>query len=169
MFDLVHKNVYNIWILSEHKNNLINNLALRSISKTVNPINTNESSQRIKKEHEKSQKGSAKMLQDLLNLRPMAAKDIVSKYKKFHKIPKKIIEENYNFSLENGILHETLLKFPEVLAESDIPLKMSQLKEMPYDINITTPLLSLTYKFLEKYFKETDRIALVSKLLEVAT
>lgn len=157
-------------MLLRHRGTIINNLVLRCLSKTVISTNTDESFKHTKKEHEASQKGSAQILQNLLGLRPMVARDIVSKYKNFHKIPKRVIEENYKYSLENGILQETLQKLPQVLAESEIPLKTSHLKGISYDINITTPLLSLTYKCLRTYFNKetkTDRIALISELLEV--
>ncbi|XP_018578179.1 transcription termination factor, mitochondrial [Anoplophora glabripennis] len=150
---------------------VINNLPSRlrflsSIKKKSTKIH--ESLNSIKVDDKASRSGSAKILEKLLGFKSIIAKDIVLKNKKFHKISVNTIVYNFTCSLENGILPVTLEQFPEVLAELDLPLKISELKELPYDVNITAPLLSLPYQRLKTYTNgeiETNRIALISEIL----
>ncbi|KAJ8920778.1 hypothetical protein NQ315_004919, partial [Exocentrus adspersus] len=110
------------------------------------------------------------MLQELLGIGSIVSRDISMKFKKFHTISQHTIQENFEYCIKNGISQKTLQKYPEVLADTDIPLKILEIRRIPYDINITTPLLSLPYKRLQTFVDEefkNNRISSISNLLEV--
>ncbi|XP_023012057.2 mitochondrial transcription termination factor [Leptinotarsa decemlineata] len=109
-------------------------------------------------------------LKDLFNLQTPEANEIFGKYKKFAKTSTNCINENYSSCIGLGISKNTLLKYPGILAEENISLKVMTLKSLPLSINITAPLLLLNYNVLCNFvFKEVveGRIKIISRLFQV--
>ncbi|KAJ8951185.1 hypothetical protein NQ314_007725 [Rhamnusium bicolor] len=149
-----------------------NYLPAKTFSQAITPNKVQETPLYMKRDEDYkiTKKRVMKKLEELLNIRPYIAKEIVSKYKNFLKVSGIDISENYYSCLTNAITKITLIKFPEVLAASDISSKINELKKLPYDINESTPLLSLTYNKIKVFVAqeiEVRRIARISKALKV--
>ncbi|KAG5889013.1 hypothetical protein JTB14_033942 [Gonioctena quinquepunctata] len=124
-----------------------------------------------KDEHYKiCKKNAIKKLQELFNFRPFEASEIVSRNDKFFKIPTYNIGENYYSCVNQGITKYTMMKYPGILAESDVPAKIKTLKSLPLDINSTAPLILLNASTLINFIAKeviVGRIEIIAKLLEV--
>lgn len=131
----------------------------------------------LKRDHEfrMTKKGTIETLQQLLQLKPFDALNVVTDCKHFKKISRATLKNNYKIYIQNGITNETLLKYPEVLTVLDTEQKLELIKKLEYDLNEVVVLVLLSVPSLIKFVQselEMDnlnsrRIATLSTLLQV--
>lgn len=120
-------------------------------------------------------KYAVKNLEQLLDIKKITALDIANKYKKLSLVNGKTMTANLTLCKEAGISRDTLLKYPEILAQKSLQYKLGLLKQLPFDINTVAPLLNMETKslkgFVESYsldreeYGEGGRIGYLSELL----
>lgn len=119
---------------------------------------------------------TVKNLEKLLSVKKIVALDIANRYKKLSLVNGKKMATNLTVCKDAGISKETLLKHPEILAQTNLEHKIELLKELPFSITTLAPLLNLETKhlkgFLESYtserstYGEGGRIGYLSELLQ---
>lgn len=113
---------------------------------------------------------SVRKLQELFNLRKLIAYNILLEHKKLAECSANEINQTFNSLIDAGITKGYLKKHIAVLGLSNVNEKICLLKELPYTINDTVPLLLLNIKLLYRFVnqeKTQNRIRFFSELLKV--
>ncbi|CAH1114322.1 unnamed protein product, partial [Psylliodes chrysocephalus] len=97
---------------------------------------------------------ASKKLQELLNVNAYRASCMVSNHTNLTKLSTEELEKNYHFCLENGLSKETLLAYPNILSDTALIPKVRNLKLLPYDINVSAPLLLIPLKRFMGFLNE---------------
>lgn len=114
-------------------------------------------------------KHSAQKLEELFDIRRYDALEIVSNNKKLCNVPDTHIQNNYNIFVNRNIKAKQLLQFPEALAAENVEQKLKDLKNLPFEIEKTFPLVALkTIQVLRVINEEkcNKRIEHISSLLD---
>lgn len=115
---------------------------------------------------------ASKKLQELLNVNAYRASCMVSNHTNLTKLSTEELEKNYHFCLENGLSKETLLAYPNILSDTALIPKVRNLKLLPYDINVSAPLLLIPLKRFMGFLNEelaVKRIEEYKNLFQVKT
>lgn len=113
---------------------------------------------------------TVKKLQELFNIRESTASNIIHDHKIFLTASVDEIDKTYRTCLDAGIAKKNLLCYVDVLTISYISDKIELLKKLPYDLNITVPLLVLDEKLLKTFVVQEiseKRIKHLGKLFNV--
>lgn len=123
-------------------------------------------------------KHTIKKLENLLGIRTFTAMNIADKYKKLSLVNGKVLSDNFEMCIEAGLTKNTIMKYPEILSQKDLNMKIDLLRDLPLKINDRASLLLLNYKalsnFVEHYKKEYDdeyrlgRIEILGEILEMS-
>ncbi|CAG9838090.1 unnamed protein product [Diabrotica balteata] len=93
----------------------------------------------------------SKKLQDILNIRAIKAHTIVTNSTLFSKVSPQDIENNYKLGLSNHLTVENFKMYPNILADQSLSLKLEVLKMLPFNFNVTAPLLLVNYAKLKTF------------------
>lgn len=150
----------------------------RLFSKAKKPTNAAETPVYSKntEEYAFGKRFTVKNLEQLLSVKKITALDIANKYKKLSLVNGKKMATNFTLCKEAGLTKETLLKYPEILAQTNLDYKLSLVKQLSFDMNVVAPLLNVETKnlkgFIESFASEREvygkggRIGYLSELLQ---
>lgn len=113
---------------------------------------------------------TVKKLQELFDIRESTASNIIHDHQIFLGVTANEIDTTYRTCINAGITKENLQRYVEVLTISCISAKIELLKEIPYDLNTTMPLLVLPEKLLKTFVVQEiseKRIKYLAKLFNV--
>lgn len=116
-----------------------------------------------------SLRDKAKVLYKLFDIRLLHAMDIISRYKCYQTTPVQIITKNFELVKREGIPTKTIMRYPEVIGQNNLELKLELLKKLPCDVHKTYPLLNVTLNVADKFFNQESlaRIQFYSRLFKV--
>ncbi|KAF5273588.1 hypothetical protein FQR65_LT04586 [Abscondita terminalis] len=114
-------------------------------------------------DYKKGKKFAVARLEELFQIHHTKAIEIAMRFKKIHKVMNKVLSENYHVLKSYNIDDEIILEYLDLLAENNIEDKLKFLKQLPFKLNDTAPLLLLTYKdFIFLVKRELDGEARLS-------
>lgn len=126
---------------------------------------------KIDDDHAFGKKYTIKKLEELLKIRTFAALDIANKHKKLSLVNGKMMTKSFQLLQDAGVTIETILKYPLILADREIEMKITLLRLLPYDINVVAAFFYFDSKNLANFVqkeKREGRIARFSKALQVS-
>lgn len=116
-------------------------------------------------------------LQKIFNISTVEAKALITMNPRFRKCTNEMIDRNYKLYQSEGISHDIIRKYLNILTLPDAEDKIKIIKNLSIDLNKTAPLLMATVKILKKMVREAEsersqvpygsRIILLSKKLDV--
>lgn len=124
-------------------------------------------------------KHTIKKLEQLLGITTFTAMTIADKYKKLSLVSGKVLSDNFEMCIDTGLTKNAIMKYPEILSQKDLNMKIDLLRDLPLKMNDRASLLRLNYKalsnFVEHCKKEYDdeyklgRIEILGEILEMST